>query len=145
MKIYIKALSVIFCICVILALSGTAIAAQKDKITVDPRLCQTLTKHVPDADVTYQPGVDVTGRDVVPADLDEERFPIVPDEITIPLSVDLMQFLALNPQAFPAQALKRNDIPLGALTITKGQILFNGQPLSDAQQDNLAVLCLKPD
>jgi hypothetical protein len=114
------------------------------KFTVDPRLCQTLTKHVPDADVAYQPGVDVNGHAVTPADLDDGRPSILPEEIIIPLSVDLMQHLALDPHSLPARAMKRNDIPLGTLTITSGQILFNGKPLSDAQQDNLAVLCMKP-
>lgn len=115
---------------------------------IDDRFCQALVKHVPDADVAYQPGIDVRGKAVVPADLPPEQGGVVPltlpQEITIPLTVDLMSFLNLNNAALPASAMKRNDLQLGTLTIKGDQVLYNGQPLTNTQQDNLAVLCLKP-
>lgn len=127
--------------------SGTAIAAAPAP-KIDDRFCQALIKHVPDADVTYQAGLDVHGRAVVPADLPGQEggnMPLtLPQEITIPLTVDLMSFLNLNNGALPASAMKRNDLQLGSLTLKGDQVLFNGQPLTSAQQDNLAVLCMKP-
>lgn len=112
---------------------------------IDTRFCQALVKHVPDADVAYQPGIDVHGRAVVPADLDGGNTLTLPDEIKIPLTVDLMSFLNLDQSALPASAMKRNDVQLGTLTLKGDQVHYNGQPLTNAQQDNLAVLCLKPN
>jgi hypothetical protein len=111
---------------------------------VDDRFCQQLVKHTPSADMAYQAGVDVNGKAVVPADLDNSNTFALPDELTIPLTVDLMSFLKMDASALPASAMARNDIQLGTLTLRGDKVLFNGQPLSDAQQDNLAVLCLKP-
>lgn len=125
-------------------LFSTSAVATSTPPTIDTRFCQALVKHVPDADVAYQPGVDVHGKPVAPADLDSGYNIALPEEISIPLSVDLMSFLKMDTSALPASAMKRNDIPLGTLTVRGDKVLFNGKPLTDEQQDNLAVLCLKP-
>jgi hypothetical protein len=39
----------------------------------------------------------------------------------------------------------QTDINLGVLTVDGDLVSYNGKPLTDAQQENLAVLCLKPD
>ena len=134
-------------LCCFLAVTMVPFAAMAEP-KIDERFCQALVKHVPDADVAYQPGVDVHGRAVVPADLPPEEggnMPIaLPQEITIPLTVDLMSFLNLDNTALPASAMKRGDIQLGTLTIKGDQVTYNGQPLTSGQQDNLAVLCMKP-
>lgn len=124
----------------------SALAAPKTAATpiIDDAFCQQLVKHMPSADVAYQAGLDVHGGAVVPADLDNANAFALPDEITIPLTVDLMSFLKMDAAALPASAMGRGDIPLGTLTLRGDTVLFNGKPLSDAQQDNLAVLCLKP-
>ena len=122
----------------------TALAAAPAKSALDPNFCQQLVKHVPDADVAYQAGVDVRGKPVVPADLEDTNDFTLPQEITIPLTVDLMSFLNLDTTALPASAMKRNDIQLGTLTVRGDKAYYNGNPLSGAQQDNLAVLCMRP-
>lgn len=119
-------------------------ATTKPAPAIDDRFCQALVKHVPDADVAYQAGVDVRGKPVVPADLDGGTNVALPQEFSIPLTADLMNFLNLDNSTLPASAMKRNDIALGILTIRGDQVLYNGQALTNAQQDNLAVLCLKP-
>ena len=126
----------------LLLLSPYAQAAQQP--TIDTRLCQQLVKHTPSADVAYQAGVDVRGKPVVPADLDSNVNMALPEELTIPLTADLIQFLKMDSSALPASAMVRNDIPLGNLTVRGDKVLFNGKPLTGEQQDNLAVLCLKP-
>ncbi|MGE4350840.1 MAG: hypothetical protein AB7E52_01465 [Bdellovibrionales bacterium] len=128
----------------LLLLTCGGVQAAESTPPIDTSFCQALVKHVPDADVAYQPGIDIHGKPVVPADLDSGYHVALPQEISIPLTVDLMSFLKMDTTALPASAMKRNDIPLGTLTIRDNQVLLNGQPLSDAQQDNLAVLCLKP-
>jgi hypothetical protein len=103
--------------------------------------CQKLVKHVPSADVAYQPGIDVYGKPVVPADLTPPPA-IVPDKIAIPLSLDLMKAAGLNASAYPFSLLQRNDIALGTLVLEGDKVTLNGHPLADEEQDKLAVLCL---
>lgn len=43
--------------------------AEPARVTVTRADCQRLVQHIPDAGVAYQPGVDVGGRPVAPADL----------------------------------------------------------------------------
>ena len=111
---------------------------------LDPAFCQRLVKHTPDADVTYREGEDVHGKPVVPADLPNGYGAILPEIITIPLTAKLASFLQANGASFPLPALGQSDINLGTLSLRGNQVFLNEKPLSDAQQDNLAVLCLKP-
>jgi|GEM_PF-921463 hypothetical protein len=113
--------------------------------SVDPALCQALVKHVPDADVAYQPGVDVHGKAVAPADLPGQPQMQLPDQIKIPLTLNLAKTLNLNTSAYPYNQLGAGtEAQLGTLTVEGDRVSFNGQPLSDVQQDRLAVLCLQP-
>ena len=52
-----------------LALCLAPAAAGAETLVVSRQDCQRLVRHVPAADVAYQPGVDVQGRPVAPADL----------------------------------------------------------------------------
>ncbi|MDX2027954.1 MAG: hypothetical protein SFW62_04910 [Alphaproteobacteria bacterium] len=113
---------------------------------VDPALCRGLVKHVPDADVAYQPGVDVNGKPVAPADLPGSNTIQLPTTLTIPLTVSLAKVLNLNTSQYPYNQLgPGTEVQLGELTVTGDKVMYNGQPLSAAQQDNLAVLCMKKD
>lgn len=113
--------------------------------SVDPALCQTLVQHVPDADVAYQPGFDVHGKPVAPADLPGQPSIQLPDVIKIPLTLDLAKTLNLKPSAYPFNKFgSGTEAQLGVLTIEGNRVEFNGKPLTDAQQDKLAVLCLQP-
>jgi hypothetical protein len=116
-----------------------------EKPQLSPAFCRALVKHVPDADVTYRGGVDVHGKPVAPADLPDSNNFQLQQPITIPLTADLLKILDLPAASFPFNAMGRNDIYLGTLTVDGDRVLYNGQPLTGEQQDNLAVLCLKPD
>ena len=111
--------------------------------TLDPAFCHALVKHMPDADVAYQPGIDVHGKAVAPADLPDSPNFQLQRPITIPLTVDLLTILNITATSFPFNAMQRNDINLGTLTVDGDRVLYNGKPLTNGQQDNLAVLCLK--
>jgi len=129
-------------IAVVLLLSNTVSAASYG---VDPVFCNALTKHIPSADMAYQPGVDVHGKKVVPADLSSNSNVKIDQPITIPLTADLFNVLGLKTDSFPFNNMNRTDINLGVLTVDGDRVLYNGQPLSNEQQDNLAVLCMQPD
>jgi len=111
---------------------------------VDPALCKALVKHTPDPGVAYQPGVDVNGKPVTPADVPGGATMKLPDKIQIPLTVSLAKVLNLNTSAYPYNQLgPGTEANIGTLTVEGDRTFLNGQPLSDAQQDNLAVLCMK--
>jgi hypothetical protein len=129
---------------VVLLLGATAAFAETP--SVDPALCRALVKHVPAADVAYQPGVDVHGKPVVPADVPGSPPMQLPDQIKIPLTLNLAKTLNLNTAAYPANQLgSGSEAQLGTLTVEGDRVSFNGQPISDTQQDRLAVLCLDPN
>ncbi len=52
----------------LLMVAATA-SAEEVRVTVTRQDCARLIRHTPSADVAYQPGVDVKGREVAPADL----------------------------------------------------------------------------
>ena len=69
----------------------------------------------------------------------------LPDHIEIPLTLNLAKVLNLNTATYPANQLGRGtEAKLGVLTVDGDKVSFNGQPISDAQQDRLAVLCMHP-
>ena len=124
----------------LLLLLCLAINNQAHAQTIDQRLCQALIKHTPNADVTYQPGVDVHGKAVAPADLSGSNTFKLQDSFEIPLTVNLADRLKLRTNRLGSNS----EISIGTLTVTGDKVLYNGQPLSDEQQDNLAVMCLHP-
>jgi hypothetical protein len=100
--------------------------------------CSRLTAHVPAADVTYQPGVDVRGRAVAPADLAGPPPLVMPSEITIAITVDLQQRFGI-----PAtSSLYKPEATIGTVVVRPdGSASFNGQPLTSQEQSALAYLC----
>ncbi|MBB6251631.1 hypothetical protein [Nitrospirillum iridis] len=112
-------------------------AGKGPTIAVDPAACQWAVRHEPAPDVAYQPGVDVNGDPVVPADLEGGPRLQVPQRIDIPLTARLASTL---PQV-AGVARPRADAYLGVLTVEGDQVLFNGQPLTDPAEEELAALC----
>jgi hypothetical protein len=136
----------VLCLFFLLAALGplSFVAEAADNSAIDPALCRALTKHTPDADVAYQSGVDVHGKPVAPADLPGAPQMQMPTTFTIPLTVQLAKVLNLNTNQYPFNQLGNStEAMLGVMTVTGDKVLFNGQPISDTQQDNLAVLCMK--
>lgn len=126
-------------------LAGMSCACAANTPAVDPSLCRALVKHTPDADVAYQPGVDVNGKPVAPADLPGQPQMKLPDKIQIPLTLNLAKTLNLNTSSYPYNQLGTGtEAQLGMLTVEGDRVTFNGQPISDDQQDRLAVLCMQP-
>lgn len=111
----------------------------------DPALCRALVKHTPAPDVNYQPGIDLHGKAVAPADLPGQTQIKMPDKIEIPLTVSLAKVLNLNTSQYPYSQLGQGtEATLGTIAVEGDKVTFNGQPLTDEQEDNLAVLCMKP-
>lgn len=119
-------------------LVSTPALAASDAV-IDKRACQNLVKHTPNADVAYHAGVDVRGKAVAPADLPGTNTFKLQDSFDIPLTVGLADRLNLKHNKLG----KNTDIQIGTLTLKGDKVYYNGQPLSNEQQDNLEVLCLE--
>lgn len=103
--------------------------------------CQLLTAHSPAPSVAYREGADVSGKPVVPADLSNDYDGIVPKELRIPLSVDLLGFLDIDPASFPYKHMGETQIPTGILTLNDGRVTLDGHDLSRLQENRLRSLC----
>ncbi len=99
--------------------------------------CARLVAHVPDPDVAYEPGVDVYGREVVPVDLGGAPRIELPETILIDIEIDLLQRFGI-----PASpGLYNADAEVGEVAYRDGRFIFNGQPLQDQAQAELAARC----
>jgi hypothetical protein len=117
---------------------------QPQTVVIDKKACRYLIKHYMQPDVQYQPGVDARGKKVVPADLASGAGQIkLPDTITINLTSELKDWLPN--QNYPNNRLSTSEIPLGTITVEGDKVTYNGQPLTDPAQEQLAVLCLQPN
>jgi len=100
--------------------------------------CSRLTAHAPSADATYQPGVDVHGRAVAPADLAGTPPIVMPEEITIAITVELQQRFGIP----VTSNLYKPEAGIGTVVVRPdGSATFNGQPLTSQEQSALAYLC----
>lgn len=112
----------IACITLILFfISGLARAEEQE-------LCDQFNLiHKPAEGVAYQPGVDVRGNPVPPADLNAppaDNF----DKISVPITIDLAERLGQN---LPVGA--KLETNLGTIDVYRdGRVIYNGRDLSEA-------------
>ncbi len=109
-------------------------------LEITPDECRYLSRHVADPGVAYQPGVDVRGRKVAPADLSGSDYsPSIrpPKTIVIPIEIDLFDRFGIpaNP------ALFKGDAEVGEVIYDDGKLYFNGQRLADGASDEIALYC----
>jgi|GEM_PF-834370 len=123
-------------------------------LRLDARVCRRwIVEHVPDADVTYRPGVDVRGRPVAPADATNwSQFEaLVPDTLTFHIAVDPLEASRLRTRwgrPLPwdprtRMGVETTDAILGTVTydLVRNRFLIDGRPLITGQQDALAWAC----
>lgn len=83
----------------------------------------------------YTPGVDVNGKPVVPADVSAPAV-AMPDKFSFDISVDAARAANL-PVPPGTQALAK----VGTVTVEKGALSFNGQPLDAQASAGIRSLC----
>jgi hypothetical protein len=107
------------------------------EIAISRKDCQRLVNHEPAPDVTYQPGVDVHGRPVVPADLGGGQQIQLPDVIYIPIEVLIQDKFGIpaNSVLYDATAL------IGVVEVRGSQVYFEDQPLTDPEIVALEEAC----
>jgi hypothetical protein len=120
------------------ALAATSSLAAREPVylEVDEAACARMVEHVPDADVTYQPGVDVHGNAVAPADLNPVQV-VPPNVFWIPLDIDLADRFGIPPDP----KLFEGKIIIGTVRVEGNRVTYDGQELTDPQEQALAELC----
>ncbi|HJT15107.1 MAG TPA: hypothetical protein VJ790_20965 [Dongiaceae bacterium] len=123
-------------ITVILSVAAWTAPASAE-IAISRRDCQRLVNHEPAPDVTYQPGVDVHGRPVVPADLGGGQQIQLPDVIYIPIEVLIQDKFGIpaNSVLYDATAL------IGVVEVRGNQVYFEDQALTDPEIAALEEAC----
>jgi hypothetical protein len=126
-----RRLSIVACL-VFAAAPGWA-----QKVTITGVDCRKLVRHQPSADAAYQPGVDVKGRKVAPADINNAPQIKVPETITFDAAADLRRFgiPASSPLFQPHVAVGRVDVQ------QDGRVFFNGERLGNPDIAALEEFC----
>lgn len=119
---------------------GQDIVTTEDPLTVRIKKadCRELVKHQPEADVAYQPGVDVRGNSVAPADLYGGYAIESPQSLVIPIEIDLFDRLSR-----PEDRRYEGDVAVGVVEVdlVDGYATFNGQPIAAPAQAELVRHC----
>ncbi len=120
---------------IVLALGWAAPAGAE--VAISRRDCDRLVRHEPAPDVTYQPGVDVHGRPVAPADLGGGSQIELPDVIYIPIEV-----LIQDKYGIPANSVLYDATALvGVVSVRGNQVYFEDKLLSDPEVAALEAAC----
>ena len=111
-----------------------AMPAMAQTVQVPPE-CRMLPEHRAAPDVAYQPGVDVKGKVVAPADINAAPIDMSNQTVVVPLTVDLAE--RMQGQGIDGLQLEGN---LGYLEIhPDGRVSHNGQDWTS----QVYVLCGK--
>jgi hypothetical protein len=120
----------------VLTLAATISAAQAE-IAVSRKDCERLVRHEPGPDVAYQPGVDVHGNPVAPADLGGGMQIELPDVIYIPIEV-----LIQEKYGIPANSVLYNArAQVGVVEVRGNRVFYEDQELTDPETAALEAVC----
>ena len=124
--------------------SGASATVKQEPLEQSPTLvvteeqCRQVVRHTPAADVTYQPGTDVYGRPVAPAEPDPAANAIeLPKEFDIAIGVDVQsrRGQAESPRPFEA------TLPVGNVTVKGDRFYFNGKEFGGEAALRLEQAC----
>jgi hypothetical protein len=121
----------------LLLLSFPALAAE-DHVQVTRRDCDNVSVYTPSPDVNYQPGKDVYGRSVAPADLGGGSNIKMPDQIDINIGIKLDEKYGIGDNGrFSSEA------SIGKVTVKDGAFYWNDKRMDDGDQHAIAEACRK--
>ena len=117
-------------------------------VTVTADDCANIVAYTPSGDVAYQPGVDVDGNAVAPADLDGYgRLDLGGDDVVIDIDIPLRAVAGVvgDEAAFTANGGQIDSFGanarVGTVSFRGGEVYFNGQRISDRQREAIAAAC----
>jgi hypothetical protein len=118
-----------------------AVPAVGETIRVHSADCSALIRHVATPDAAYQPGVDVRGEPVVPADVGGLAMAL-PEVIDLVIGIDLADCIARRDGKTGRALLPASgEAKLGVLTIKGGATFWNGERIGPGEEAALAESC----
>jgi len=108
-----------------------------ERVRIPRKDCQALVRYVPDPGVAYQPGVDVHGKPVAPADLPGSAIQSVVPE-TVEFDISFYPLARAKGGRFDQSELYVGTV---RYDLDTGEVLFNGVPLTDPEKDEMARRC----
>ena len=109
-------------------LAGAVAPAIGDEIAVNRKDCKRVPRYAPSADVEYKPGIDVGGGSPIK----------IPDEITIPIGIDLDEKYGLG-----AGGKYTSEATIGMVKVRGGRVYYDGKPIDEGDQAAIAAACKK--
>jgi len=110
---------------------------EEKKLLLDPKLCQYMVAYQQPKGVEYTPNVGVTGKPVVPADINEQPQTNVEQAFSFNVTIDVAEYLHID---LPKETQTYLDV--GKITFENGQVYFNDTLLGSDQEQILKDLCL---
>src|ERR1044072_3338493 len=108
-------------------------------IAVTRQDCDRMTEYQQPPGVEYQPGVNAHGEPVVPADLNRGRNLEAPET-----NVILIELFLQDKYHTPANSvLWAGKAEIGTVTVHGKRVYFNGQELSDPEEQALGAFCVQ--
>lgn len=124
-------------VAIVLVSGAIPVTAAETVIRIPRADCARLVEHRSAPDVAYKPGVDVRGKKVAPADLPGSSAAIkAPKQVEIEISFNPLRGGAGNRFGSSEMIVGRVQFNLET-----GEATFNGQPLTDPEQAELARKC----
>ncbi|MFQ5533322.1 MAG: hypothetical protein ACE5EM_00675 [Sphingomonadales bacterium] len=127
----------VFALIPVLAVSASPVGWAGVTVRIDDAACRFLTRHVPAPDIRFEPGVDVRGNPVTPADLGSGPALKPRQVFTIDIELDLEERFGI-PAGSP---LFRNQANIGVIEVRGEHVYFDGQRLDAPEQRALAAAC----
>jgi hypothetical protein len=120
-------------------IAATTTRAAERTIAIARSDCELAVRYVAPEGVDYQPGVDVNGRPVAPADLDDGRRLQLPESIPVFITEDTRKRFHVSHHSplFDTDAV----VGIVELRLSDRRLTFNGVELSDPEANALAAMC----
>ncbi|HXS42813.1 MAG TPA: hypothetical protein VN766_21625 [Stellaceae bacterium] len=117
---------------------GAVERSEQGSVVISPAICAAFAADAAVPGAAYQPGVDINGRKVAPADLPAPA-PLELDNFPIEIRKNLAGLFGVPPAGgtFGAKAI------LGYVTVRGDAAFFNGKPLSADENAALIAACRK--
>lgn len=111
------------------------------KATITRADCQALATYHKAPGVDYQPGVDVNGHYVAPADVPSGPTYHLPDRVEFDVVINPLNY----GQANASGKFNNTGLPVGHVVIDMrtGRATMDGQPMQDTQQQYIEDICRK--
>lgn len=125
----------IILVCLVAVVAEAKEEKKAPELVVPEKECQYLLSYEAPKGVEYEPGVDVHGKPVVEADITPSVV-TPPEKYSFDISVDVAKYMGLTaPEGVLGEA------KMGTVTVEKGQVRFNGNPLEGEAEATLKALC----